>query len=229
MGRVERLCAHAMAQALERSPCHLRIDFIGPGAGAPLTEAGLRQADLYVQPGGQEVEPAYRRLHAYRDVVRDYVTDGGRFLGVCLGGYLAGSTPGFGLLPGDAERYIELPGASVRHDGEAVIPLFWRGEYREVYFQDGPHFVLDEQHDGMVLARYSNGAIAAAVHPFGQGTVGVVGPHPEAPLDWLEGLCDDPADAVNVDLTWDIVATLLQDPFRNRLPEAGAVESRVGQ
>jgi glutamine amidotransferase-like uncharacterized protein len=149
-------------------------------------------------------------------MIRDYVFGGGRFLGICLGGYLAGATPGFGLLPGDADRYIDVRESVVDHDGEAVVPLFWRGQYREAYIQDPPHFVLEEDHQAIVLARYTNGAIAAVVTPFGRGTVGVVGFHPEAPDHWLDGLCEDPTTAANGDLAWDLVDTVMRDPFRQR-------------
>jgi len=36
----------------------------------------------------------------------------------------------------------------------------------------------------MILARYSNGRVAAGFFGFGRGAVGVRGPHPEAPLSW---------------------------------------------
>jgi glutamine amidotransferase-like uncharacterized protein len=208
--RTDRLCADAVARLLEASPWHFTVDFAGPRGTRPLSADVLRGAALYAQPGGGTLGKAYRRLRSRREDVRAYVSSGGRYLGVCLGGYLAGATPGFDLLPGDTDRYIDLSGATVTGDGEAVVPVLWRGRRREMYFQDGPHFVLDQGGDGddgtEVLARYTNGAVAALVTPFGRGRVGVTGPHPEATADWFEQL---PA-VDGTDLAHDLLDTLMR-------------------
>jgi hypothetical protein len=204
--RTDRLCADAVAGLLEASSWRFTVDFAGPRGTRPLSADVLRGAALYAQPGGGTLGKAYRRLRSNREDVRGFVSSGGRYLGVCLGGYLAGATPGFDLLPGDTDRYIDLPGATVTDDGEAVVTVTWRGRPREVYFQDGPHFVLDREEGTEVLARYTNGAIAALVTPFGQGRVGVTGPHPEATSDWF-----GPGPAPDgTDLAHDLLDTLMR-------------------
>ncbi|MYW70938.1 hypothetical protein, partial [Pseudonocardia sp. SID8383] len=141
---------------------------------------------------GGTLSAAWRTMRPAAGPLRDWVGDGGRYLGFCLGGYLAGATPGFGLLPGDTDRWIDSPGATVGHDGDALVRLDWRGRDRTLFFQDGPHFLLDS---GTVLARYPDGLVAAAVTPFGHGRVGVVGPHPEAGPDWFADAGLPQADA----------------------------------
>ncbi|RZQ62331.1 BPL-N domain-containing protein [Amycolatopsis suaedae] len=174
-------CPEAVAGVLAD---HFAVRFTGPREKTELGAAALAGAALYAQPGGGTLSHAYRKLRRHRDDIRDFVRGGGRYLGFCLGGYLAGATPGFGLLPGDTDRYIDSAGASVGHDGDAVVTVRWRGRRRRLYFQDGPVFLLDRPDAAEVLATYPNGTIAALVAPFGAGRVGVVGPHPEATADW---------------------------------------------
>jgi glutamine amidotransferase-like uncharacterized protein len=149
-------------------------------------------------------------MRKYESAIRDFVAAGGRYVGVCLGGYLAGATPGFGLLPGDTDQYIVTPGATVTSERDTVVRVHWRGRTRHLYFQDGPTFLVRPDTPGVtVLAHYPNGEIAAVTAPFGRGLVGVVGPHPEATPDWYEeaGLVDP--DGLDTDLGHDLIDTVM--------------------
>lgn len=178
-------CAESVAALLASGRHGFDVRYVGPREELPLTAATLAGAALYAQPGGGTLTSAWRVMRTARDPLRAHVAAGGRYLGFCLGGYLAGATPGFGLLPGDTDRWIDSAGATVGHDGDALVRLDWRGRERALFFQDGPHFLLDPAAGGTVLARYPNREVAAAVTPFGAGRVGVVGPHPEAGPDWF--------------------------------------------
>lgn len=107
-----------------------------------------------------------------------------------MGGYLAGSGPGYNLLRGNCDDYTRTRGAEVKTERNAVITVRWRVPHRRVirkmFYQDGPYFWLHSRAKGRVLARYSNGLIAAMVVPYGNGTVGVSGPHPEANRSWYQ-------------------------------------------
>ncbi|MFF4866077.1 BPL-N domain-containing protein [Streptomyces sp. NPDC002405] len=177
-------CPEAVAGLLSSGPWNLDVRFTGPNEALPLSAGLLSQALLYAQPGGGTLASAYRRLRWRRRAIRGFVRDGGRYLGFCLGGYLAGATPGFALLPGDTDQYISSPGATVHEESDTLITVTWRGRPRTVFFQDGPLFDLDEHADATVLATYDNGAPAALVTRFGRGRVAVTGPHPEATTDW---------------------------------------------
>ncbi|OLM18466.1 MULTISPECIES: BPL-N domain-containing protein [unclassified Pseudonocardia] len=179
-------CPESVAALLASSRHGFDVRFVGRREDLPLTAETLAGAALYAQPGGGTLDAAWRRMRSARGPVRGFVAGGGRYLGFCLGGYLAGATPGFGLLPGDTDRWIGRPGATVGHDGDAVVRVDWRGRDRALYFQDGPRFLLDADAGGTVLARYPDHEVAAAVTPFGAGRVGVVGPHPEAGPDWFD-------------------------------------------
>lgn len=106
---------------------------------------------------------AWVHMEQYAHLIHEWVQAGGRYLGFCLGGYLAGATPGFGLLPGDSARYISSRGAEIDTTDNTVIDVTWRGEDRSMFFQDGPMFVLRDGARTEVLARYRNGTIAAVV------------------------------------------------------------------
>lgn len=199
-------CPEAVAGALARSRWDLDVRFVGPKESLSLEPAVLASAVLYAQPGGGELGRAWRKLRRSAPAIRDYVGGGGRYLGFCLGGYLAGETPGFGLLPGDADQYISSPGARPTHTHDTVATVIWNGRRRQVFFQDGAWFDLDPARgEAEVLATYENGLPAAVVAPFGAGAVGVVGPHPEATPDWFTdcGLLV-PAE-LGTDLTQDLI------------------------
>ena len=126
-----------------------------PPGGAGAEGGDVATAALYAQPGGGTLRQGLDAgCRASREPIRDYVHGGGRYLGICLGGYLAGATPGFGLLPGDTDRWIDTDGASVDHDGDALVDVRWGGRSRTLFFQDGPHFLLDRSGPATVLGHH---------------------------------------------------------------------------
>ncbi|GAB2878779.1 BPL-N domain-containing protein [Streptomyces mayteni] len=202
-------CPEAVAALLRGTPSRFTVTYCGPDEETPLSARALAAADVYAQPGGgDDVDAAWAELRPFADDLRDWVRGGGRYLGFCMGGYLAGRDPGLGLLPGDSGGYIDSPGASVTTGEDTVIRLRWRGRPRHVYFQDGPYFQLADDASATVLATYDNGLPAAVVARSGAGRVGVVGPHPEADASWYadHGLTNP--DGIGFDLGHDLVETL---------------------
>ncbi|EPD63229.1 BPL-N domain-containing protein [Streptomyces sp. HGB0020] len=199
-------CPESVASLLEKAPRPFTVEYVGPDEEIPLTAAALADADVYVQPGGgDDLDAAWEEVKGAAGAIRDWVRDGGRYLGFCMGGYLAGQNPGFDLLPGDTDAYIASRDASVRDQRDTVVPVHWRDEPRHMYFQDGPVFLLDDGADATVLARYDNGTVAAVVAPYGKGRVGVVGPHPEADASWYEDEGLRNPDGVRLDLGHDLI------------------------
>jgi glutamine amidotransferase-like uncharacterized protein len=201
-------CAEAVGALLERHG--LQVRFVGR---RQLTPEVLASADVYAQPGGGTLAAGWRHLRGRRSVIRDYVAGGGRYLGFCLGGYLAGATPGFALLPGDTDRYAGSPGAATDDTGDLVLPVSWRGRPRRVFFQDGPLFLLDPGvvagADVEILAHYPEGGVAALACPFGAGRVAVAGPHPEAGPDWFTDAGLPVPDPLPTDLGHDLIDEVL--------------------
>lgn len=179
-------CPEAVASLLAEDPWGFDVRYVGPQGDLPLTDEVLAGAAVYAQSGGGSLRSGWRRMKRYRKPLRRWVGDGGRYLGFCLGGYLAGATPGLALLPGDTDQYIASADATVHCEDDTLVEVDWRGRRRVVFFQDGATFRVREEDPGVdVLARYPNGEIAAVAAPYGAGRVAVVGPHPEATTDWF--------------------------------------------
>jgi hypothetical protein len=210
-------CPEAVASVLAETRRDLDVRYVGPREDLRLTPDVLADAALYAQPGGGTLRRGWRKMRRHRDDLTGWVARGGRYVGFCLGAYLAGESPGFGLLPGDTDQYVATDHAQIDHTGDAVIAVDWGGRRRSVYAQDPTTFHLDERAgpDTVVLARYPNGAPAALVAPYGAGRVGVVGPHPEATIDWFTDaglpVPRDGGDDLARDLARDLVDHVLED------------------
>lgn len=203
-------CPEAVAKLLAASRWDFQIQYAGPHERVALTPEALAGTTLYAQPGGGTLSRAYKHMRWHRSAIRDFVRSGGCYLGFCLGGYLAGATPGFALLPGDTDQYIASPQATVDTEDDALVQVSWRGTPRTLFFQDGPHFVLSGGAPVTVLATYPNNTIAAVVAGFGEGRVGVVGPHPEATADWFTDAGLRTPKRLGLDLGLDLVDTAMR-------------------
>ncbi len=205
-------CPESVAALLKSS---YKIVYAGPEEKVDVDEETLSIAKLYVQPGGDDLDDSWPHVRQYAKPIRKYVKNGGRYLGICLGGYLAGTEPGFDLLPGhgQTDQYITSKGAVVTTEIDTVVPVIWRGKQRHIYFQDGARFELDlGAAPTEVLAHYTNGQIAAAVQDSGEGRVGMVGPHPEADEDWYEeNNLENPDGKLSFDLFYDLLNTLMAE------------------
>jgi glutamine amidotransferase-like uncharacterized protein len=202
-------CPEAVVELLSASRWDFDIRYVGPQERLALTPEVLVAATLYAQPGGATLSRGYKHMRKHRSAIRDFVRSGGGYLGFCLGGYLAGATPGFALLPGDTDQYIASRHATVKSEDDTLVQVSWRGGQRTLFFQDGPHFQLSSDAHATVLATYPNNTIAAVVTRFGAGRVGVVGPHPEATPDWFTDAGLSMPQRLGYDLGLDLVDTVM--------------------
>ena len=204
-------CSEAVAALLESAPAPFRTEYCGPEERLPLARHTLAGAALYAQPGGgDDLQAAWEDMRDFADPLRSWIRGGGRYVGFCMGGFLAGSGPGFDILPGDSGEYASSAGSTVHDDGDAEVALTWRGDQRTVYFQGGPYFSITPGAEATVVARYSNGLVAAMVAPYGSGRVGVVGPHPEAPAKWYRDSGFTPPEPLPFDIGYDLVQTAMR-------------------
>jgi glutamine amidotransferase-like uncharacterized protein len=204
-------CSQALADLLAGHPrYHFQVIFVGPKTSiSPAAGLTMRGVRLYAQPGGGgDYRDAYRAQRMWAAEIRRFVRSGGRYLGVCMGGYLAASDA-FNLFSGEVEDYVSTRRAVTSSTADTVIPILWRGRPRYMYFQDGAAF-SHGPHGTKVVATYTNGLGAAVISPCGKGRVGLLGPHPEATPSWYSahGLTDP--DGPDADLGYDFIAMVMQ-------------------
>jgi len=180
-------CAETVRTAIEHLAPRYRVDFIGPREAVDITPATLRRYALYVQPGGgQDIPAALASLGEARSTaLRDYVAQGGRYLGLCMGAYLADAN-NLGLIPEELDSAVGRPGFAVTTIDDAAVAVRWAGHDDTVFYQDGPYLPPSQAPGFRALATYANGDIAAARYAFGQGVVTLSGPHPEADATWFD-------------------------------------------
>ena len=184
-------CADATCEVLNQSGFY-DAKMIGPDSHPYLkfTAENLSIADCLIMPGGDgDADQFDNDLFKYKDMVANYVSEGGRYLGICQGAYFAGQYY-FNLLHGyDSKQYIKRKGSTIKRCGPSVVNIKWRGsEDRPVYFHDGAAFIPTESNkftSADVFARYKNKDAAALIQSYKRGKVGVIGPHPEAMRWWF--------------------------------------------
>lgn len=180
-------CSEAVGNALERMGDDYVIEFVGPDELIDVADVNKQTFDIYVQPGGgQDIPAAMENINDDGALaIRNFVASGGKYLGLCMGAYLA-SASNLGLITDDLESEVGREGFPVTTISDASVAVTWNGEKDQVFFQDGPYFF---SHDGELgfheIAIYENGDTAAARYTFGDGVVVLSGPHPEAEIEWF--------------------------------------------
>tara|TARA_R110000868_G_scaffold163191_1_gene395342 strand:- start:295 stop:936 length:642 start_codon:yes stop_codon:yes gene_type:complete len=138
--------------------------------------------DMVVVPGGLGDASSYETAFKYNaQPVRDFVAQGGRYLGICMGAYWADADY-FNILDGvRAEQYIKRPSTDTRRPHAKAANVTWNGQPERMYFYDGCALVGDENKFETV-ARYANNDPMAII----QNRVGLIGCHPESQLFWYD-------------------------------------------
>ena len=188
---------------------------VKPGQSTPELLAGTT---LYIVPGGDDVtslEDAW--TEADLQSIREYVRRGGRYYGVCLGGYSAGhpgtwagTIPGFEALDIIPAKVLEK---SPDDKKDKVLDIFWEGQPRRAYFQDGPSFVITDASKVLkIYATYADDhSVATFMSSYGSGRVAVSGVHIEATQDWYDDYHLVAPPGLNRDLQSQILNELLSN------------------
>ncbi len=139
--------------------------------------------DMVVFPGGFGDSDSYDTLlKNNKDVVVDFVTRGGKYLGICMGAYWAGKDY-FNILDKvDAVQYIKRPNTCTKRPHAKNMPVMWRGQPCDMFFYDGCALVGDENSPYETIATYSNGDNMAII----QNRIGLIGCHPESQQFWYD-------------------------------------------
>jgi putative intracellular protease/amidase len=142
----------------------------------------LGSADIVAFPGGIGDSQSFEYLLGDKvEIIQDFVTNGGKYLGICMGAYWAGSHY-FDLLDGvDAVQYIKRPNTDIARSYGTVADVTWNGKRDSMYFYDGCALVGNKR-KYETIATYANGDAMAIK----QGNVGIIGCHPESQEYWYD-------------------------------------------
>jgi hypothetical protein len=138
--------------------------------------------DMIAVPGGFGDSDSYEKLFQHNGKrVIDFVNNGGRYLGICMGAYWAGSHY-FSLLKSvDAVQYLKRPRTDTRRPHAKNMPITWQDKPMKMFWYDGCALVGDDA-EFETVATYSNGDAMAIF----QNRLGLIGCHPESQPFWYE-------------------------------------------
>jgi glutamine amidotransferase-like uncharacterized protein len=141
--------------------------------------------------------------------IKQFVRQGGKYLGICMGAYWAGKHYLDMLEDVDAVQYITRPGTDTRRPHAKNIKINWDGANTEMFFYDGCALVGSGKYD--TIATYANGDAMAII----QGRLGLIGCHPESERHWYESyswLKGKYHNGQQHQLLLDFVDTLMSEP-----------------
>ena len=201
-------CPEAAA-ALAQS-AGLKVKFVANLAELPVL---LKNTEVFIIGGTQDdLNPVVKAFTPpVTEALKNYLRNGGRYLGLCGGGFMASAgwhegrtfVKALGIIPAKCQVY--------RDDYAArIIPIRWQGKTRPMYSKAGPSFQLvNGSGEVQVTAYYEDGSIAALMCSYGRGKVAVCGPHPEARASWKDEAADGYKWTSSMDLAVDFLKDLL--------------------
>jgi glutamine amidotransferase-like uncharacterized protein len=143
----------------------------------------LSSVDMVAFPGGIGDASSYDKFFRRKaqNAVADYVQQGGRYLGICMGAYWAGSYY-FDILDNvDAVQYIRQPTSDIKRSYSTVASINWNNQSEDMFFYDGCALVGDTS-KFKTIATYANGDAMAII----QNRIGLIGCHPESQEYWYK-------------------------------------------
>ncbi|MES2856490.1 MAG: BPL-N domain-containing protein [Bdellovibrionota bacterium] len=196
-------CAAAAEKAVR--VLGLTVDYV---SASEVTPEVFENAVLWVQPAGNAISAANALGEKRLAMIREFVKQGGGYLGFCAGAFLAdttvddyGKVTGIGLLPFPTADY-EVNDT----DNIDMVWMNWRGDRRHVFFNGGATFEIGLAHPAVdVIATYGPDRKPATIHTqYGKGQVVLTGAHPESPQTWKDNNGLDDEDGPDLDLAGDL-------------------------
>jgi hypothetical protein len=150
----------------------------------PIEDNFFKDVDLVAVPGGFGDASSYDQAFKHNaEALREFISSGGAYLGICMGAYWAGSNYLNILNSVDAVQYIKQPTTDTRRPHAKDLAIEWNNMPTRMFFYDGCALVGNlAGTNTRTVARYSNGD-AMAIQ---QGRIGLIGCHPEAEPFWYD-------------------------------------------
>jgi len=136
--------------------------------------------DVVAFPGGLGDSDSFDYLFKNnRDSISNFVNNGGRYLGICMGAYWAGNHY-FNFLDNvQVEQYIKRPNTDTKRPHAKNLKIEWLGVDENMFFYDGCSFGAGQYE---IIAKYKNDDPMAII----QGKLGLIGCHPESQPHWYK-------------------------------------------
>ena len=159
--------------------------------------ANLHRTSLLIFGGTKDdIDPLLLKFNNPETIqaMKDFVSNGGVYIGICGGAYLAsegyedknGWVKALGLAPVKTDSFMT-------DDAPIIIKVTWGDTVRPIYYQFGPKFIPSQPASVQVFSLYADKSIAAIVSKSEKGKVILLGHHPEADKSWIDN--DDPKNA----------------------------------
>jgi len=142
----------------------------------------LNDCDGLFFPGGIGDSDSYHDFftRTKANAIANFISRGGKYIGICMGAYWAGSRYFDILDKVDCVQYITQPTAEIKRSYATVAFVLWNNEHHHMFFYDGCTYVGDGKYE--TVAQYDDGLPMAII----QGNVGIIGCHPESEEFWYE-------------------------------------------
>jgi hypothetical protein len=132
-------------------------------------------------PGGFGDSESFHTLFKHnKQSIINFVKNGGKYLGICMGAYWAGQYYFDILKDVDAVQYIKQPKTDTKRPHAKAIDIVWKGHPDRMFFYDGCALVGDGNYK--TISTYSNGDAMAII----QNNIGLIGCHPESEKFWYD-------------------------------------------
>jgi glutamine amidotransferase-like uncharacterized protein len=147
-----------------------------------LEENFFDDVDIICFPGGFGNSDSFDYLmKANGKRIKEFVSNGGKYLGICMGAYWTGKHY-FNILDGvEPVQYYKRKTSDTKRPHTKNMPVVWNGEPMRMFFNDGCALIGDNTKFETV-ATYANGDPMAIV----QNNIGLIGCHPESEKFWYD-------------------------------------------
>jgi glutamine amidotransferase-like uncharacterized protein len=146
-----------------------------------LEDTFFDDVDIVAVPGGFGDASSFDRAFKHSgNRIKQFIADGGYYLGICMGAYWAGKHYFDILEDVDAVQYITQPNTDTHRPHAKNIQIEWLGNPMTMFWYDGCAFTGSGYYN--TIAKYANDDPMAII----QNRIGLIGAHPESEQFWYD-------------------------------------------
>ena len=147
-----------------------------------IKDSTFKKYDIIAFPGGIGDSDSFdTTIRPKMDIIKNQITNGKRYLGICMGAFWAGHHYFDILNDIKCEQYIKRLDSDVRRPFSTVTPVIWEDKKYDMFFYDGCS-LLGDSSKFETIATYVNNDPMAII----QNNIGLIGCHPESDEYWYK-------------------------------------------